>query len=107
MKFFFGRREIRQDILREFAGLFRTNKIKAHIFRGKFRSIFLKNIDSSIKIFRAKIALQTCHLKTLQFSQVSACAQKHGAHKRSRLEKAVAVSGVVSGFPKKIPGKGD
>ena len=48
-----------------FVGIFLTHRIKAQKFRGKFRSIFGKKILSSKKIFRAKVTLQTCHLKGL------------------------------------------
>ena len=47
-------------ILWEFFG---PQKEKLKIFGGKYRSTFRKKIRSSKKIFRAKFALQTCHLK--------------------------------------------
>ena len=46
-------------------GYFRTNKIKAQTFWGYFRSMNRKKIRSPKKIFLAKFALQTCHLKKL------------------------------------------
>ena len=42
---------------------FGPQEMKARNFLGKNQSVFCKIIRSSIRIFRAKFALQTCHLK--------------------------------------------
>ena len=48
-----------------FVGFFLSHRTEAQKFRGKYRSSFRKKIRSSIKIFRAKFTLQTCHLNFL------------------------------------------
>ena len=45
-----------------YAGCFRTHKIKAQTFGGKLRSIFRKTFCNSTKRFRPKFVLQTCRL---------------------------------------------
>ena len=61
------------------AGIFRDfsdPQNKDSKISGKFRSIFRKKIRSSIKFFRAKFALQMCHLKNSRFSEISKIARK-------------------------------